>query len=336
MVLTKHLRIASRFNGPKTTGNGGYSAGSFAGILADAARSLWGRAPVSVRVSLAAPPPLERDMRVEIDTSHSADGMLSAALTDGETLIATAETLAVPVSCADESAQMRSKYPALADAISPAALTLWRGQGETMDIGPQSFGHCFVCGHKRHWPNGLCLHARPAMRLDAAPVPKGAIVSDWSLHESFQECIEDEAQASGEGYVRPELVWAALDCPGYYACCDGQPALLANLTVTHYKPLPVSLDGVFVAAWPLSQDGMSVRRLSHGDDQESNQPDAPRPSDRKRHCRTVVIDREGTVYAEGKALWVLVSEARLEAMINNSAHKPDHALTPSAPSGLPS
>ena len=336
MALTQRLRIASRFNGPKPTGNGGYSAGSFAGILSGAAHSLWGRAPVSVRVSLAAPPPLEHDMLVEIDTSHSADGMLSAVLKDGETLIATAETLALTVSCAHESAQMSEEHPAIAEAITPAALALWRGQGETMDIGPQSFGHCFVCGHKRHWPNGLCLYARPAMRLDAAPVPKGAIVSDWSLHESFQDCVEYEEQAGAEGFVRPELIWAALDCPGYYTCCDGQPALLANITVTHYQPLPVSRDDVFVAAWPLSQDGTSVRRLSHGDDQDSNLPDTPRHSDRKRHCRTVVIGQDGTIYAEAKALWVLVSEERLDAMINSSVHKPDHAATPPAPSGEPS
>ena len=63
------LRVASRFNGPPTSGNGGYVCGELA-------RGLPGPA---ARVRLRRPPPLEKALRVEETAERTSlyDGDLS-------------------------------------------------------------------------------------------------------------------------------------------------------------------------------------------------------------------------------------------------------------------
>jgi hypothetical protein len=42
---------------------------------------------------------------------------------------------------------------------------------------------------------------------------------------------DDTLADPDEGYVRPEFLWAALDCPGYYASLDGRrrPIVLGQM-----------------------------------------------------------------------------------------------------------
>ncbi|WP_434445849.1 hypothetical protein [Lentzea sp. E54] len=106
------VKVASRFNGPPGSGNGGYSAG----LLAAHVRS----AAVSVRLSK--PVPLDREMEVR-------DGQLL----DGETVIASAEaaTLDLEVPAA----------PTLDEARGAAAKVPWRDK--------HPFPTCFGCGPGR-------------------------------------------------------------------------------------------------------------------------------------------------------------------------------------------
>jgi hypothetical protein len=121
------MRIPARFNGPATTGHGGYAAGLFASALP----------PGPVAVSLRAPPPLERDLAV-VETGTGVE------IYDGETLIATAAPSAPP---ADPP-----------PAISPA-------EAATAARDPEGFDHafptCFGCGPAREPGDGLRLFAGP-------------------------------------------------------------------------------------------------------------------------------------------------------------------------------
>jgi hypothetical protein len=87
------------------------------------------------------------------------------------------------------------------------------------------FPHCFVCG-----PEGEGLRLRPS------PVGDGRAVAAWRPEE-----------------IRPELVWAALDCPGAFAV---DPDLSRGATVlgrlaAHIEELPAARDELVVVAWPL-------------------------------------------------------------------------------------
>ncbi|MGI5507008.1 hypothetical protein [Lentzea sp. CA-135723] len=106
------VRVASRFNGPPGTGNGGYSAGLLAAHV---------DAP-AVSVRLRKPIPLDTDMVVE-----------NGELLDGETVIASAEpaTLDLEVPAA----------PTLEEALKASAQVPWRDR--------HPFPTCFGCGPNR-------------------------------------------------------------------------------------------------------------------------------------------------------------------------------------------
>jgi hypothetical protein len=63
-----------------------------------------------------------------------------------------------------------------------------------------AFPTCFTCGPEREPGDGL--------RIFASPVGESLVAAPW---------VPDATYAEEEGEVRPELVWAALDCPGAFA-----------------------------------------------------------------------------------------------------------------------
>ncbi|WP_110883957.1 hypothetical protein [Mycolicibacterium sphagni] len=94
--------------------------------------------------------------------------------------------------------------PALADANHP-------------------FRSCFTCGPDRETGDGL--------RIFAKRITGRSILADrWAPDESLAD----------DGIVRPEIVWAALDCPGGWAAFDRIPggvAVLGRMTA-HIDRLP--------------------------------------------------------------------------------------------------
>ncbi|MFD5825648.1 hypothetical protein [Lentzea sp. NPDC060358] len=106
------VRIASRFNGPPGSGNGGYSAGLLAAHV---------DAP-AVSVRLRKPVPLDRDLEVR-----------GGELYDGETLIASAEAAALDLEV--------PPAPALDEARRASAQVPWRER--------HPFPTCFGCGPGR-------------------------------------------------------------------------------------------------------------------------------------------------------------------------------------------
>jgi hypothetical protein len=97
-----------------------------------------------------------------------------------------------------------------------------------------AFPRCFVCGPAREPGDGL--------RIFAGPIGDGRFAATWSPTE-----------------VRPELVWAALDCPGAIAVGfpDRGETLLGRFAVT-IDELPDLSERCLVLAWPLGEDGRKL------------------------------------------------------------------------------
>ncbi|MFS3127070.1 hypothetical protein ACLM5J_01550 [Nocardioides sp. Bht2] len=122
------LLIATRFRGPSSSGNGGWSAGALADHVPG---HTLGRAS---EVTLHKPPPLERELTVSVFDDV-------ATLLDGTHVVATARAVpegptAVPGVSADVARDAESRYPGLHE---------------------HPFGQCFACGPERAEGDGLRL-----------------------------------------------------------------------------------------------------------------------------------------------------------------------------------
>lgn len=197
------------------------------------------------RVRLHVPPPLDKALEVR-ETAPGAVGMY-----DGETLVgsALASPLDLDVPAAPDLARARdaiSRYPCYEGHVFPT---------------------CFVCGPGRPAADGLELYAGP--------------VDDWSLLASPWLPAADMLDADGN--ARPEIIWAALDCPGYFACMGAapRPAVLGELHAERLGPVPGSAPLV-VFAWPLGEDG------------------------RKRFAGTAVATAGGEILARARSTWILL------------------------------
>ncbi len=228
------ITIASRFKGPPNSGNGGYCCGIMAKHIEGAAEA-----------RLHAPPPLDR----QVTLTASQGGI---EMHDGDTLLG----LAKP-------ATLELAVPELPDPLILCGDPV-DAPGRPSEFRP--FGTCFVCGHDREHPDGLCLFS------ELVEGHEGMVASHWTLDASF---------ADEKGYVAPEFIWSALDCPGYFACAPGEAALLGRLKGQILKPLKAEGEAT-VIGWDLGHQG------------------------RKRNCGTAVFDADGTLVAKAEGLWIVV------------------------------
>lgn len=194
------------------------------------------------QVSLRSPVPLDTPLEVTDE-----DG--SVRLSDGETLIAEAH----PAAAVD----LEVPAPVTLDAAR-AAMQRYRG----LDTGP--FRRCFVCGRARE----------DAFGVFAGEVEgRDMVASAWTPPASA---------ADGHGNVRPELVWAVLDCPTYFAAHlddDLSLSFLVRFAARIHAPIVVEREHV-VIAWPIERDG------------------------RKRRAGSAVMTPEGQTLAVAEALLV--------------------------------
>jgi hypothetical protein len=103
---------------------------------------------------------------------------------------------------------------------------------------------CFVCGPAREWGDGLAIYPGPipGRRLVAAP---------WA---------PDPTLFDKHGTVRPEFVWAALDCPTGFALLEAfgrRKVSLSQLTAHLIRPLPVGARWI-VMGWPFAAEGHTL------------------------------------------------------------------------------
>ena len=109
------------------------------------------------------------------------------------------------------------------------------------------FPDCFVCGTGRGPGDGLRIFPGPVAGrpLWAAP---------WT---------PDPSVTDASGQVRPEVAWAALDCPSGIAAAEAaglapDTAVLLGRMTARLAVLPVPGDQCLVVAWPGGRDGRKL------------------------------------------------------------------------------
>jgi hypothetical protein len=128
-----------------------------------------------------------------------------------------------------------------------------------------AFPTCFVCGPARAPGDGLRIF--PGRASDDALV--GA---PW---------VPDRSLADDDR-VRPEFLWAALDCPGYFAVADpGETAVLGRMAA-EVDPAVAPGERCVVVAWPVARVG------------------------RKLHAGTALYDGAGTLRGRALQTWITI------------------------------
>jgi hypothetical protein len=202
----------------------------------------------SGEITLRRPPPVG----VPLAVSAGPDGLVS--LLDGAAVVATGTAAGPP------DLDLPGPVPA-ADARAAAGRSRLR-----LRPGEHPFPGCFVCGPGR--PDGLGILPGPVAGRDLA-------ADVWS---------PDPALAGPDGTVRPEFVWAALDCPGGIgaigdAMTAGPPWVLGRFAVAVAAPVRAGQPHV-VLGWRLEHEG---RKLLAG---------------------SAVLTPAGAVAAYARATWV--------------------------------
>jgi hypothetical protein len=121
-----------------------------------------------------------------------------------------------------------------------------------------AYNTCFVCGPRRE--DGLRVYAGP---VEGRP---GVVASPWLPPQG----------------VRPELVWAALDCPSGWAVDDFQrEGVLLGRMAAEIARLPEPGEKHVVMAWRVGEDG------------------------RKRFAGSALLTAEGEVLARARSTWIV-------------------------------
>jgi hypothetical protein len=138
--------------------------------------------------------------------------------------------------------------PAVADLLpeppAPPSVEAARAAGARY-LGHEQRIHpiCFTCGPDRHEGDGLRVFPG---RLDGAPA--GHVACLWT---------PDQAFADGDGLATTEVIWAALDCPGFFAWVvkEGRHGALLGTMTGEVLRRPKAGEVCIVAAWPLTREG---------------------------------------------------------------------------------
>ncbi len=177
-------------------------------------------------VTLRRPSPLGRPLKVE------RVGARAIVLRDGETVIAEG----APASVAIEVPEPVS-FPD-AEAASKSYL----------GFVEHAFPTCFGCGPRRAEGDGLRIFPG---RIEA----RNVVAAPWTPHASL---------AHADGTVRPEIVWASLDCPCAFALLR-KPAeqlmLLGRLAARQLAPIRAE-ERCVIMGWPLGQEGRKLYAAS--------------------------------------------------------------------------
>lgn len=170
-----------------------------------------------VECTLRAPVPIDVPLQLE----RTAEG---AVLKDGEKLIAEARPTTITVT-------------------PPAPVNFevaHHGMGASPALGPRHpFPTCFVCGPKRAAHDGL--------RIFPASINGTVYAAAW---------VPDREFGDRDGQLRPEFLWAAMDCPTGFAA--GFPVagrlVTGRLAVQQLKSIRTEVDCVLMS-WPLEIEG---------------------------------------------------------------------------------
>ena len=121
------------------------------------------------------------------------------------------------------------------------------------------FPGCFACGTDRDPADALCLHT------GLLPGHEGLRAAAWTPGESA-----------------PELVWAALDCPGGWASGAAEREMVLATMTASIRELPIVGQPHVVMAWPTGQEG------------------------RKHYSGTCLFTADGRLLAQAESLWIAI------------------------------
>jgi hypothetical protein len=201
-----------------------------------------------VEASLRAPPPLDTPLAVGREDER-------VTLNDGDTLVAEGRP-----------SELLLDVP---EAVPAAEVAAAQDAGRERWSAGHPFPTCIVCGPGR--ADGLGIY--PA----ALPDRDGLFGAEWT---------PDGSLADDDGLVRPELVWAALDCPTSAPVGNwnaGPAIVLASLTARLGCPVQVG-ERHTILSWKLGQEG------------------------RKRWGGAALYDSSGTFTCASRALWIELKE----------------------------
>jgi hypothetical protein len=203
--------------------------------------------PEPAEVTLRLPPPLERALAVV------ADGEGGVRLLDGDAVVAEGRAV-------EQLEAAPPVRPSFEQAAAATAEHPWRGVRHALS-------DCFVCGPAR---------GEPGDGLGVSPGPLAGHDDDVGA-ASF---VPDESVAD-DGIVRPEVVWASLDCPSFTPSMwtSGQISLLGRLAAVRGREIQVG-ERLAVVGWKLATEG------------------------RKHQTASALIDANGEVVARARATWI--------------------------------
>lgn len=191
-------------------------------------------------VSLRAPPPLDTDMQV-------------VARDDG-------------YECWHDQQLVMTLRPAAPLSPVPPAPSFdaaRAGRSHFPPLETHAFPGCFVCGPDRAH-DGLCIFAGRPDGFDG-------VTDIWTPQADLGDA---------EGRVRPEILWAALDCPGAFAVgFQNRPMVLARMS-TQLHMRPSVGEELVVAGWHQFDDG------------------------RKHGASTAIFTPDGQLVAQSEQLWI--------------------------------
>lgn len=197
----------------------------------------------TAEVALRHPPPLEQPLTVE-------------RLPDDRVILRKDDTL------------IAEARPASLELRPPAPPTYAEAQAASRHYGGfknHPYPTCFVCGPARAEGDGL--------HIFAGPVPgRNYIATPWHPDPS----LADEA-----GFIRPEFMWAVLDCPGGVAALGSEPRpiLLGQLTATLTGRIKLG-ERCIVIGWSIARNG------------------------RKHVSGTALFSETGDLYGHAQAIWI--------------------------------
>lgn len=196
------------------------------------------------QVTLHAPPPLDTPLQGK----RTAEG---AELWNGDQLLASAKPL-----------EMSLEVPPMPSLEQVAA-----AEPNFVGFTGHELPCCFVCGTQREHGDALCIHP--------GPVAEGLVATRWRAPAEL---------ADAQGHLPARFVWAALDCPGFFAVQSrAVHALLGRFTVQQLAPVPIQQDLV-VMGWAIAHDG------------------------RKHQAGTAIYSADGQLLGWGHATWISIAK----------------------------
>lgn len=203
-----------------------------------------------VEVTLLAPPPL--DVPLVLECGAGGNRLLESGR---ELAFAKAAPLdLVPPQCPtlEEAAKAAENYVTAEDHLVPG---------------------CFVCGPLRLKGEALRIFAGQHASRDVAAAP-------W---------IPEAQYCDADGLARPEIIWAALDCPGYFGLRQkGLVALLGQLTADIFER-PSAGEQCIAVGWRIANEG------------------------RKYIAGTALYGADGRLLAQAKAIWIELDRQKFAA-----------------------